>query len=170
MYNSNLVFNNFFVNYRSSVEPECSSANRSTAESEKSSIDRSTAERSSARSSADRSTAEKQSVAEEEEMPDLQDKDVQRVTQKMQFAFRSKKSPQPPAEAIIKTDKEETKISFPREYPLEEKIALEKSYSKENITETGELHKSKSKLFQYCISLISIRGHKLMISKVQKFE
>merc|ERR1712204_132427 len=36
------------------------------------------------------------------------------------------KSPQPPAEAIIKTDKEETKISFPREYPLEEKIALEK--------------------------------------------
>merc|ERR1712008_398874 len=121
---------------RSSVEPECSSANRSTAErssadrstaeSEKSSVDRSTADRSTA----DRSTAEKQSVGEEEEMPDLQDKDVQRVTQKMQFAFRSKKSPQPPAEAIIKTDKEETKISFPREYPLEEKIALEKSYSK----------------------------------------
>merc|ERR1711956_82597 len=65
---------------RSSVEPECSSANRSTAE--RSSADRSTA---------DRSTAEKQSVGEEEEMPDLQDKDVQRVTQKMQFAFRSKK-------------------------------------------------------------------------------
>merc|ERR1712051_1074549 len=83
------------------------------------------------KSSADRSTAEKQSIGEEEEMPDLQDKDVQRVTQKMQFAFRSKKSPQPPAEAIIKTDKEEIKISFPREYPLEEKIALEKSYSKE---------------------------------------
>ena len=123
------------------MEPECSSANRSTAESEKSSIE--TAERSSARSSADRSTAdrstaEKQSVAEEEEMPDLQDKDVQRVTQKMQFAFRSKKSPQPPAEAIIKTDNEETKISFPREYPLEEKIALEKSYSKENIAEKGK--------------------------------
>ena len=130
------------------MEPECSSANRSTAErssADKSSADRSTAEsekssiRSSAdrstadKSSADRSTAEKQSVGEEEEMPDLQDKDVQRVTQKMQFAFRSKKSPQPPAEAIIKTDKEETKISFPREYPLEEKIALEKSYSKENI-------------------------------------
>ena len=97
------------------MEPECSSANRSTAErssadrstaeSEKSSIDRSTADKSSARSSADRSTAEKQSIGEEEEMPDLQDKDVQRVTQKMQFAFRSKKSPQPPAEAIIKTDK-----------------------------------------------------------------
>ena len=153
MYNSNLVFNNFFVNYRSSVEPECSSANRSTAErssadrstaeSEKSSIDRSTADKSSARSSADRSTAdkstaEKQSIGEEEEMPDLQDKDVQRVTQKMQFAFRSKKSPQPPAEAIIKSDNEETKISFPREYPLEEKIALEKSYSKENITEMGK--------------------------------
>ena len=115
------------------MEPECSSANRSTAErssadrstaeSEKSSIDRSTADKSSARSSAaadrssddkstaDRSTAEKQSIGEEEEMPDLQDKDVQRVTQKMQFAFRSKKSPQLPAEAIIKTDKEETKIS-----------------------------------------------------------
>ena len=133
------------------MEPECSSANRSTAErssADKSSADRSTAEsekssiRSSAdrstadKSSADRSTAEKQSVGEEEEMPDLQDKDVQRVTQKMQFAFRSKKSPQPPAEAIIKTDKEETKISFPREYPLEEKIALEKS--QENITEMGE--------------------------------
>ena len=43
-------------------------------------------------------TAEKQSVEEEEEMPDLQNKDVQRVTKKMQFAFRSKKSPQPPAE------------------------------------------------------------------------
>ena len=136
------------------MEPDCSSANkstaerssadRSTAESEKSSIDRSTADKSSARSSADKSTAEKQSIGEEEEMPDLQDKDVQRVTQKMQFAFRSKKSPQPPAEAIIKSDNEETKISFPREYPLEEKIALEKSYSKENITETGELHKSKS--------------------------
>ena len=95
------------------MEPECSSANRSTAErssADKSSADRSTAEsekssiRSSAdrstadKSSADRSTAEKQSVGEEEEMPDLQDKDVQRVTQKMQFAFRSKKSPQPPAE------------------------------------------------------------------------
>ena len=128
---------------KSSSTEEKSSADRSTAESEKSSIDRSTADKSSARSSADRSTAdrstadrstaEKQSIGEDEEMPDLQDKDVQRVTQKMQFAFRSKKSPQPPAEAIIKTDKEETKISFPREYPLEEKIALEKSYSKENI-------------------------------------
>ena len=130
------------------MEPDCSSANkstaerssadRSTAESEKSSIDRSTADKSSARSSADKSTAEKQSIGEEEEMPDLQDKDVQRVTQKMQFAFRSKKSPQPPAEAIIKSDNEETKISFPREYPLEEKIALEKSYSKENIAEKGK--------------------------------
>ena len=99
----------------------------------------STAERSTADgSTADRSTAEKQSIGEEEEMPDLQDKDVQRVTQKMQFAFRSKKSPQPLAEAIIKTDKEETKISFPREYPLEEKIALEKSYSKENVAEMSE--------------------------------
>ena len=33
---------------------------------------------------------------EEEEMPDLQDKDVQRVTKKMQFAFRSKKPPVTP--------------------------------------------------------------------------
>ena len=135
---------------RSSSTEEKSSADRSTAESEKSSVNRSTADKSSGRSSAaadrssddkstaDRSTAEKQSIGEEEEMPDLQDKDVQRVTQKMQFAFRSKKSPQPPAEAIIKTDKEEIKISFPREYPLEEKIALEKSYSKENITEPGK--------------------------------
>ena len=113
-----------------------SSSSGSTAES---TAERSTADGSTAdRSTADRSTAEKQSVGEEEEMPDLQDKDVQRVTQKMQFAFRSKKSPQPPAEAIIKTDKEETKISFPREYPLEETIALEKSHSKENITEMGE--------------------------------
>ena len=33
---------------------------------------------------------------EEEEMPDLQDQDVQRVTKKMQFAFRSKKPPVTP--------------------------------------------------------------------------
>merc|ERR1711935_908348 len=38
---------------------------------------------------------------EEEEMPDLQDKEVQAVTKKMQFAFRSKKSPKPKVEVPV---------------------------------------------------------------------
>ena len=33
---------------------------------------------------------------EEEDLPDLQDKDVERVTKKMQIAFRSKKLPGTP--------------------------------------------------------------------------
>ena len=37
--------------------------------------------------------SEKPLEEEEEELPDLEDKDVQRVTKKMQSAFRAKKSP-----------------------------------------------------------------------------
>ena len=39
-------------------------------------------------------------VPEEEEMPDIQDKEVQAVTKKIQFAFRSKKSPKSKVEAF----------------------------------------------------------------------
>merc|ERR1712008_448437 len=58
---------------------------------------------------------------EDEEMPDLQDQDVQRVTKKMQFAFRSKKPPvTPPKPSKPQMVEEPPKLSKPSEEPAGE--------------------------------------------------